>query len=291
MNSADEIILRQYLKRKIAVKNNSFSGMTSSFRENAKILRNNIFTAFARGKDGSYAATRSNLNLRDVRDHIRNTGNRMSPYNYFDLDTLIAYDAFLEMIINQANINRMKDHKIVFDLDHFDTALKYVVPKYFIEHAGEFETGYYDIKCPVRILRDGRNRPMPERTPDARSFDKKYSVTFCERLLNDYLDEKHPEDRLLEPEDAKYEEDLLRYDFVYRGVQYKISSEQHYLGDDSQPIRYIVADSLDRKINLRGYFDLGMTEYVGNIYDMENNFLASPEDSGVDIYGDNSRSR
>ena len=67
MNPTEEIILRKYLKRKIAIKNNSFNGMTSQFKDAAKLLRNNIFTVFARGEAGTYAATSSNLNLIDVR--------------------------------------------------------------------------------------------------------------------------------------------------------------------------------------------------------------------------------
>lgn len=291
MKPIEEIILRQYLKRKIALKNSLFSGMTSSFRDEAKIMRNNIFKHFASGKDGVCAATRSNINLMDVREHIRDTGNRMSPYNYFDLDTLIAYDSFLEMIIDSADANRIKDRKSVFDLNHFDTAIKYTVPKYFIENAGKFETGYYDINCPVRILRNERKRPTPERTPDATSFDKKYSTSYCDDLLMQYLDEKHPEDRILVSEENKYEEDPSIYDFVYLGEKYRIESAEYYLGDDSQPIRYIVAYSLDRKINIRGYFDMSMTEYVGNIYDLDDNFIAVAEDSGVDIYEDIERSK
>lgn len=284
MDPNEEIILRKYLRRKIAVKNFSLSGMTSGFKEDAKILRNNIFTCFARGENGAYSATPSNINLMDIRDHIRNTGNKMSPYNYFDLDTLIAYNEYLEKILSSANLNRMKDRRQTFKISDFDTALKYTVPKYFIEHAGEFETGYYDLKCPVKIFRDERRRPIPERTPDAKSFDKKYPFSYCERLLNQYLEEKHPNVNSINNSSRESNQETERYDFIYKGQKYLINSEKYYLGEDNYTIRYISADSLDNRYRISGYFDLSMQEYIGNIYDMEQNFIADSAESGVDIF-------
>ena len=70
-----------------------------------------------------------------------------------------------------------------FDIKDFTDALSRDVPKFFSENAGTEKTGYYDLDCPVRIMRDEKKRPNPERTPDAKSFDAKYSLQSHREIL------------------------------------------------------------------------------------------------------------
>ena len=179
MNIQEQIILRKYIKRKIAGKNMIFAKMTSGFKQSAKTLRWDIFEAFACGRHSSNAFTSSRSDLRDARDHIFFHNTNMSPYNYFDLDSLIAYDSFLDQVLNEASISRMQDRRKMFEPKDISRAIKNTLNK-FVAEAGTFATGYYDDDHPLNIMRDDDKTPLFEKTPDARSFEQKYPLAYCD---------------------------------------------------------------------------------------------------------------
>ena len=279
MNIQEQIILRKYIKRKIAGKNTIFAKMTSGFKQSAKTLRWDVFEAFACGRHSSNAFTSSRSDLRDARDHIFFHNTNMSPYNYFDLDSLIAYDSFLDQVLNEASISRMQDRRKMFEPKDISRAIKNTLNK-FVAEAGTFATGYYDDDHPLTIMRDEDKTPIFEKTPDARSFEQKYPLSYCDRLYMDYLEEKYPTHEEIKPSREIGEV----FDFIYAGDKYITRSEEYYLDTNQYPIRYIIADSLKKDKELRGFFDLSMREYVGDVFDLDHNYKYSSEETGVDVY-------
>lgn len=292
MTPEEELILRNYLRRKIAEKNMKFAKMSSKFQNPAKAFRIELFRTFARGTSGSNAAIPSNLNIMSVFEHMNRYCTGVSPYNYFDLDTLIAYDAFLDRLFFEAEAFKDKDCRDFYNISDFEKA-KYVTHKFFVENEGTMQTGYYDLSCPVRILRNENRRPVFERTPTAKSFDRQYKFTYCEELLDDYLAEKHLPQSVIATEEVKNvnqqeleESDVQSQgedcDFLFRGVPYLIDFVEYYLDSELNPIRYVYANSLDNTSILSGCFDSRMEPYEGEIYDMEYNEVTHRH-SGVSV--------
>ena len=277
MNPTEEKFLRKYLRRKISEKNKLFSSISIDFKDQAKTFRNEVFTYFARGAMNTFDYTVSNRNLKNIREHIHKNGQKFSPYNYFDLDTLIAYDAYWGDILNAASKHKEKSGKRRYSMSDFDSVLRYEVPKAYLKNYGKPETGFYNLDCPVHVLKDENNCLAPERTPDGKTFDEKYTTEYCEDLLKQYLRERHPE--FYEEQENKV--DPYYYDFIYCGIKYVIDTEKHYLTEEGFPIKYICAKSIVGNKDLVGFFDLDMVEYVGDIYSMEQHFLYSADQSGV----------
>jgi hypothetical protein len=173
----------------------------------------------------------------------------------------------------------MKDRRKMFEPKDISRAIKNTLNK-FVAEAGTFATGYYDDDHPLTIMRDDDKTPLFEKTPDARSFEQKYPLSYCDRLYMDYLEEKYPTYEEIKPSREISEV----FDFIYGGDKYITRSEEYYLDTNQYPIRYIIADSLKKDKELRGFFDLSMREYVGDVFDLDHNYKYSSEETGVDVY-------
>lgn len=276
MALTDEQILRHYLRRLIAEKNLEFSKKSYKFKDYAGSMRANIFGKFARGNCGTFDITESNHNFQIIKEHINKTGKRLSPYNYFDLDTLIAYNAYLGKVLDNIDFIRERSQRHYYIMSDFSTAIDYTTPKYFLANAGKEETGYYDVKCPIRVLRGESGELMPERTLDAQELARKCNVDKCEEKLQRYLEERHPKEKSVDKKED--------YDFIYKRRKYKIASQKHYLDENNSPIRYIVADCVEDDAYLMGYFDMEMNEFFGCVYDTEGKFVCPAIDSGVSVF-------
>jgi hypothetical protein len=285
MTPSEELILRNYLRRRIAEHNSKFSRMTYGFKEEAKTLRMEAFAKFARGKNGTFDMTPSNLDYKMARQYIAETGNKLSPYNYFDLDTLIAYDAYWEEIFGRVyQTCRNRRHQYP-DVKDFDTAINYSVPKWLLENAHKESAGYYDVECPVKILRDEKGKPCPEKTPNPKTFESKYPRQMCENLLDRYLAERHGSKSPREiVEETPEVVDNLDYEwFTFRGKKFCIQNEQIFRDENMYPIRYIRGCSVDGYYILSGFFDVDDSEYTGDLYDDEGNFVHDRSETGVSM--------
>ena len=159
MEEKDLEILHKYMLRRIAEKNIVFSGMSYKFRETSKSMRTNIFRNFARGDMSYFSPTTGNINLDYINEDIYENGKSVSPYNYFDLDTLIAYDNYLERTIDEIYNSREKDGRRYFLLKDFVDVIDTKVPMFFTKNAGTKETGYYNLNRTIGTLKDKDNRP------------------------------------------------------------------------------------------------------------------------------------
>ena len=204
------------------------------------------------------------------------------------MDTLIAYDMYLTNVLTFLEMAKMKEGRNFSILKDFDYAMSKSA-LYAINHAGTISSGFYNLKCPVTIMRDEKKLPVAERTLVKKDFDKKYSETDFDSLLMEYLDEKyHVYGDRKQVQENNSSQDSAEYDsFEFKGMKFYCLSKKLYLDSNMSPIKYIEAISEDGKINLKEYFDFSMQIYSGDIYDTEGNYLHSTLDNREDLFEDN----
>lgn len=181
MEYVDSELLRKFVRRKIAEKNKLFGGMTKGFRAESVDIRKMINSYFA---NGSYW-------LKAIYEDIDKHGKDIAPYNYFDLDTLIAYDAYLGKVVENAEVNMYKNTRYYCVPNDFLYSLKVMTPKFFRETKPSQETGYYTASNPIRPLKDKSGNITYERTPTADWMSKQDSLKL-QFMLDDYLKTIHP---------------------------------------------------------------------------------------------------
>ena len=163
-----------------------------------------------------------------------------------------------------------------------------------LKYAGKKETGFYDIHCPIRTLTDENGRVKYERTPDKKSFEKKYKIKDLEEMLSKYVASKHksqyvPTKTQENPLRTNYtqrpKEKVKGIDFIeYDGENFDIYKVSLYLDLFGSPIKYIEGQS-DNGRQIRGFFDMAGEVYQGDLYDTDGNFVYSREESGVIVTG------
>ena len=285
MNQNDLKTVKQYVMRNIAEKNIVLSRMLYAFKESSKLLRFNIYKNFAAGSVSHYSMTESNLNLKYIYEDLKTNGSTVAPYNYFDLDTLIAYDKYLETVMDNIFNNREKNHRKYFILDDFNRAIDYDTPNLFNKCEDDKIIGYYNHSCPLRTLKDSAGRVTFERTPSKQSFNKKHTKSECRELFSKYLSERHPVSQNVTSDDC---EDLV---IDFNGMTFVIERQENYFDSMSHPIKYLVGTTQSGKTQLRGFFDMNMNPYHGDICDEDGLPLFDRTQSGVAIFGEGATTR
>lgn len=174
-------LLRKYLRRCIAENNKKIGGICKNFVAEGRAFRNDIYREFARGSDYLYRIDRD-IAYRGKKD--------VAIYNYFDLDTLIAYNKYLEAIIQCTEQNRFRAGRKYSTPRDISVAIHEQVPKYFIFHKREECTGFYDPEDTITPLVDDRGHLAYERTPDKRAFESKHNEYQLYQMLADYIDSR-----------------------------------------------------------------------------------------------------
>jgi len=107
-------------------------------------------------------------------------GKDLRPYAFFDIDTLIAYNKYLEKVRTYAKGGTSVSRAI-------DLAMKDMLSSATpIE-----ENGYYNIKKPVGLRMDEDNSQIhPLKRLPSKSFESRYNFSYCENLYDDYLQER-----------------------------------------------------------------------------------------------------
>lgn len=274
-------ILSKYMLRRIADKNKLFGGQTSKFVSDAKLLRNDIYRRFAGGSKW----------LGEIYADIESSGKKIAPYNYFNLDTLIAYDRFLECVMNVAKSNKAAANRYYYKPMDFDRAINRDVPRYFDAYNGKKESGYYDREHPIVPLKKDGHLTF-QKTPDKKSFEEKYPLWYLNKLASNYNIERHSkgaktDEFLDESTDVLLGDDDLEDMYpkqIICGREYYVIDNKPYMGDNYYPIQYVRGNSLDGRVEVAGYINMEGDEYIGRVYDFEGNVLVESMDSGLDFY-------
>ncbi len=279
MNTLELATLRKYLRRQIAEKNNQYNGITKGFVIEGRMMRSDIVRQFSRGCNEAYR----------IADKLSTCSKDLSAYNFYDLDTLIAYNAFMGRVILEAENNRRRRNSRYFVSGDLNKAINLDTPAYFLANAGSEATGYYNPKHSVTVLTDEKNKLMYERTPDKRAFENKYNMYELEKCLSRYIEERHPKKQIVidNPidEDECTQEDLFSVENI-GGRNYFITKEQSYCNEHFVPIRYVEGHTKDGRFAIRGFVDCEGIEWCGDVYDFDGNIVVDREQSGIDLYVD-----
>ena len=276
--------LRDYFRRQIAEKNKEISSISFTFPEEIKgNIKYKLYQTFAKGRGSFYDRNESNLNFEQAVNYTNDKKKKEPAYNYFDLDTLIAYDMYLNNVIAFLYDYKLREGRKYTIIKDFNKAMDSSA-LYSINNAGTFSSGFYNLKCPVKIMRDERGMPRTESTLSQIVFDKRYKDLDFDKLLMEYLDNKyHIYGDKKEQEDENVD---VEY-FEYKGIKFRYITRKIYCDENMSPIKYVEAESLNGMVEIRGFFDFSMNVYNGDIYDTEGNFVYSREESGVDEYNIN----
>lgn len=277
MDTFELATLRKYLRRQIAEKNNQYNGITKGFVIQGRMMRSDIIRQFSRGCIDSYR----------IADKLATSSRDLSAYNFYDLDTLIAYNAYMDRVILEAENNKRRRNGRYFVSGDLDKAINLDTPKYFLANAESEATGYYKPKHAVTALTDDNNKLVYERTPDKRAFEKKYNMYELEKMLRKYLEEKYRRYHINNSSDEELytEEELFPIENIC-GRDYFITKDQPYCNEHFAPIRYIEGHTKDGRLRIIGYVDCQGQEWCGDVYDFNGNIIVDREQAGIDLYVD-----
>lgn len=277
MVQIDEVALRKYLKRCIAEKNKVINGLCRNFVYEGRTFRKDIYREFARGNNNLYRIDKD-INYRGKKD--------ISIYNYFDLDTLISYNKYLETIIRTVEANKTNARRQYTTPRDMYIAIHQQVPKHFIFHKNEPVTGFYNPEDTIHTLVDDQGKLTYERTPDKRSFDKQYDVRVLSQMLDAYIDEKFAYISCTQEDE---EEDLAEYYICTMKIfnkDFNISRIEDYFDSDFAPIRYVEGETDNNRYSIRGFVDMNGDEYCGDAYNDEGEIMIDSTQTGIDLYVD-----
>lgn len=288
----DKKMLRQYVKRQISGKNSVIAALSHKFNLKHAIVYRDIYSSFIKG---DLSSSYSDNVLRSIYNHIEeNHTKKYTPYNYFDLDTLISFNSYLEHILEETDANRIKARRSFTSQNDFLDAIKNA-PQWLIENAGTEETGYYNINKTIGFLMLNGKYFMPEKAMSKAEFEKKYNSYFCKKELAEYLGLKYQsivkeskKQNKFEQEDEEFEEEkeIIEYD----NKSYYVVKKDYYFDKNMFPVKYIIAYCEDGKDTLIGALNLDNTEYFGDLYDNEGNYKMSEEETGIELIRKNTSS-
>ena len=265
--------IRAYLLRQIANKNKTIVGMMSnearSYRNGFNNGFNEILSAFSGGLNTG--------TMERVFDHIaENPKKSYSAYNYFDIDTLIAYNSYLENIIIcvdgvAAGYRHMKP-----TANDFRTGFK-TAKEEFRKYAGKEGSGYYNTSKPVTLAYTYRNgyKVLDPKKPMSRdAFAKKYNEKDCQDEVNKYLSIRHNKESRTIGNHV--------HEYVYNGKKYLLDvvKKEQYTSDEGYGVTYIEARGAIGTL-MGTYFQDGSV-YEGDLYDLDGELVEM--DGGGEVF-------
>ena len=283
----NEDMIRDYLLRRISKKNRRISG---ALREVVKSNRgsyntgfNEILGFFANGLNGE--------TMTQIFEHIEaNPTKRYSPYHYFDIDTLNAYDAYLQKILTETDV-------ISYGLGHKrSTASDF--QKGFAEAKGDWrrlarerstKNGYYNASRPVTVVKGRRNGVTvlsPKKPLTDEQFAKRYNEGECAKELYAYLSMKHRGVDVYAPvEDATpaKKRDVYRFDYKGKILELDVLSKEYYTDIEGRGLISITAEGREGRLYTTNYNDGRV--YDGDLYDLDGELVQV--DGGGQVFYEN----
>ena len=274
----DEKMVRAFLLREVANCNRRIVGIVKDCSKSNREVYNTCFNDIFFNFGGS----RNNQPQASAYEHMSaNPKKSYSIYNYFDIDTLIAYRKYLENIINGVDVKLMKDNRrratsrdLRESLSESRSLLR--------SRPGEAITGYYDVKRPVVLAKkkdkDGTHLD-PVKPLSREVFDKKYDWKECREELKKYISSKHME----EYQEESY--DTIEYN--YKGVKLvlEVKSRNYYADAEGRGIVSLRAGAKEGML-FGSYYNDG-TIYTGDFYNLDGELVES--DCGGEYFYENTQ--
>ena len=271
-------LLRKFLLRDIANKNNRITGFLNKQVRTGSSYNdgfNEILHFFAGGK---------NSQVLDAINEHRETkeGKKFASYNYFDIDTLIAYNDYLQSIISEVDVVSYENGRKTASLTDYRKGLQ-LAQKKLRDRAGTRETGYYNPARPISLMyryREGKRELFPIATPSKEAFERSCNVYTCRRAVELYLEQKlqaKSKSRSTHPAP-----EYISHIHNGRKLRLLVNKKLYYCDEQGAGIKYIEASSKDGQL-FGTYRDNGSV-YVGPVYDHDMRLIDAYSE-GVTFYG------
>lgn len=290
---SNDIMIRDYLLKRIARKNRRLSGalrdVVKSNRGAYNIGFNEILGFFANGLNGDV--------MLQIFSHIEaNPSKRFAPYNYFDIDTLYSYDVYLQRILTETEMNaRRAGHKWSNASDFINGFYETKSAWRRMLHESTAKNGYYNARRPVGVVRtflNGKNVLSPKKTLTDEQFAKKYNENECVLALDSYIEMKHIPKKVFfdsEKQPKTIEEetitfcDVETYTYQYCGDTFKLEviEKDYYVDSNGKSVIKIVAEGKEGRLYTTNYKDGSV--YYGDLYDREG-LLVEVDGGGQEFY-------
>ncbi|MBE5739101.1 MAG: hypothetical protein E7354_05185 [Clostridiales bacterium] len=258
-----EKMLKAYMRRQVSGMGTLLNQRAFACGIDSRDMYNALNENFANPKGYS----REHSVLGPIDDDIRTKHKSAAVYNYFDLDTLIAYGRYLQKALESVNAVASGLPRGRMSANDFFKAID-SASSWMVKHKRSMETGGYNPDRPVRYLRDADGKLAPESTISMQDFDKKYDEAVCESALEEYMEFGLEHGRLID----------------FGGKKYELSAESHYRTyPDDYSVRYIRAGRRDGMIH--GYIDQEDKPYFGEVYDLQDDqFVYYDTADGIEVF-------
>ena len=280
----NEDMIRDYLLKRIAKKNRRISGALKEVVKSNRGSYNNGFNEilgfFANGLNGD--------TMMQIFDHIEsNPTKRYSPYHYFDIDTLNAYDTYLQKILTETDV-------VAYALGHKrSTASDF--HKGFAEAKSVWrglarekssKNGYYNASRPVTVVKTRKNgitMLSPKKPLTDEQFAKKYNEGECAKELYAYLQMKHRGIDVYAPTEEPKKRDIYRFDYRGRTLELDILEKDYYTDIEGRGLTSIVAEGREGRLYTTNYNDGRV--YNGDLFDLDGELVEV--DGGGQVFYEN----
>lgn len=277
----NELMIRDYLLRTISDKVVLFEGKLSRFRKKGEITYSGFFKELVRffSNDFDGDEIRKIFYLRN-----RDTHKNFAIYNYFDIDTLISYNKFLETVLDEIDNNMLEDKRYILEMSDIKSGYE-SAKKIWKSCEGKpcEKNGFYNKQCPVKCFVGKDGVISPRKAYSSAYFNKKYDRHECIKEINSYIMDKHC-DKLVNPlgdlEDVYKSSDIYTFNYKGKTIKLLISSRESYFDINGMPVVQIVADGKEGKLFVTNY--LNGEIYNGELFDSEGQPLG--ENGGFVFY-------
>jgi hypothetical protein len=273
----NETMIRDYLLRCVADRNKRISGclhsVVKSNRCSYNVGFNEILGFFANGINSEI--------MTQVFEHMENNPQKkFSAYNYFDIDTLYAYDTYLKSILSETDIvSAMSGHRYATATD-FQKGFSVAKSKWadmFKESSQE--NGYYNARTPVKLAKtldaDGYTILNPKKAMSEEQFNKKYNKFECKKALVDYLEYRHNVKNNMRDSQT----DVFNYiKYNHNGKTYNlyVIDRKYYCDIEGRGVIQTIAEGREGRLYTSKYNDGSV--YEGEyLYDLDGQIVASNE--------------
>jgi len=278
----DKKKLRAFLLREIASSNKRITSLMYSEAKSRRDCYNSGFNEILTRFAGDEYSESMKIIYNDI---ARNPKKSYAAYNYFDVDTLICYRAYLQSIITEVEGIALENrHRYPTGRD-FRAGLNRVSDN-LLKNEISGSAGLYDFKSPVKIAystESGSRKLDPQKALSREVFQKKYNYYDCKRELDEYIKVKFDE-RVKSKRSQEFatEEDREFIEYRYKGQKHKlvVNSKEYYSDEDGKGVVWIRASG---KIGtLYGTYYSSGEVYNGDLYDYDGNVVEV--DGGGEVF-------
>ena len=273
-----EEMMRDYLLRKIARNNFRISGYLNNGEKSAKNVYsdgfNEILSFFARGLDTAV--------MKKIYRHMARTENKhYVPYNYFDLDTLISYDAYLESIFQEVDKITTDDSSSSKFHKGFNIAKNNWRET---RHTPSVNNGYYNYDWPIGLMRSRENGCLqlsPKKALSEEQFEKQYDENECINSLGSYMEFKYNSIDVKNVVDQTQKKEIYLFKYNGKTLELEVVDKEYYVDIEGKALTRITAEGMQGRLYTTNY-DNGSV-YNGDLYDIEGNIVEF-DGGGVEFY-------